>query len=355
MRIIGSKKNLLPFIEEGLFQLLSQEDKSHTPSLIFMDGFSGSGAVGNHFKSKFTVYANDIQTYSVIAAKHYLLNNKDNLSYQALLKAFDSTNVSELINSAIQDPTLPEGFIRANYAPNGSQNQTFQRQYFTEENARLIDNARFLLDKWKSEELISEFEFDHLLLSLLQSADKVANTTGVYGAYLKHFKSSSANQFVFKLADIEQSHCNITQNRVFNQDINALMATVKGDILYLDPPYNRRQYCDNYHLLETLARNDNPEIQGKTGLRKDNSQKSDYAKKSTAKEAFKKLIEKADFKYILVSYNSEGLIPVEEIGEIMAQFGEYKLFQQEYRRYKSSRIEGQAPTVVEYLHTLVKR
>lgn len=165
MFIIGSKRNLLTFIEEGLFQLLSQKDKSRTTSLIFMDGFSGSGAASNHFKSKFTVYANDIQTYSVVAAKHYLLNNQDNLSYQTLLKTFNSTDVSELVNSAIQDPTLPEGFIRANYAPNGSQNKTFQRQYFTEENARLIDNARFLFDKWKSEQLITESEFIIITIS----------------------------------------------------------------------------------------------------------------------------------------------------------------------------------------------
>ena len=92
---------------------------------------------------------------------------------------------------------------------------------------------------------------------------------------------------------------NDQDHEVFNEDINEVAEKVKGDILYLDPPYNQRQYATNYHMLETIAKYDNPKIHGKTGLRDYQNQKSFYCSKSQVKKAFKDLILKAKARYIL--------------------------------------------------------
>ena len=125
----------------------------------------------------------------------------------------------------------------------------------------------------------------------------------------------------FKLELLPYS--NGIKGKVYNEDINELINKIHGDVLYLDPPYNARQYCTNYHILETIARYDNPEIKGKTGLRNYDTQKSKYCSKRTVKSEFEDLIKKANFKYIFLSYNNEGLMSVDVIKDIMSKYGTY--------------------------------
>ncbi len=131
---------------------------------------------------------------------------------------------------------------------------------------------------------------------------------------------------------------------------------IQGDILYLDPPYNHRQYATNYHLLETIAKYDNPEIHGKTGLREYQNQKSLYCSRTKAKKAFKNLILEAKVKYIFLSYNNEGLMSLNDIKEIMSLRGKYGYFTKEYNRFKADKTENRnhkANKTVEYLHYVV--
>ncbi|WDC85714.1 DNA adenine methylase [Caloramator sp. mosi_1] len=145
---------------------------------------------------------------------------------------------------------------------------------------------------------------------------------------------------------------------VYNKDVNELIREIEGDILYLDPPYNTRQYCANYHLLETIARYDNPEIVGKTGLRKDDNLKSKYCSKRTVEGVFEDLIANAKFKYIFLSYNNEGLMDLETIEKIMGKYGEYRLFTKEnYKRFRADKKDNRnhkADFTIEYLHCLIK-
>ena len=146
--------------------------------------------------------------------------------------------------------------------------------------------------------------------------------------------------------------------KVYNEDINALAKKISGDVLYLDPPYNARQYCSNYHVLETIARYDNPVLSGVTGLRDSSDQKSRFCSKRTVAEAFDELIQNARFKYIFLSYNNEGLMSLDTIKEIMSRYGEYSFFTQEYRRFKADKEENRniaANSTTEYLHCLIKQ
>ena len=133
-----------------------------------------------------------------------------------------------------------------------------------------------------------------------------------------------------------------------------MIKTVKGDVLYLDPPYNQRQYATNYHILETIAKYDNPAIHGKTGLRDYEDQKSAYCSRPQVKKAFKDLINNANVKYIFLSYNNEGLMTPGDIREIMGSRGEYGCFTQKYGRFKADKDrEYKASNTTEYLHYVV--
>lgn len=189
-----------------------------------------------------------------------------------------------------------------------------------------------------------------LLASLLESADKVANTASVYGAYLKNLKKSAQKQMVLESADFE---INENEHQVFNMDANVLIKQISGDILYLDPPYNSRQYGANYHLLNTIAEYKPFVPKGKTGLRQ--YKKSKYCSAVTVKEEFENLIKEANFKYIFLSYNNEGLMSTDDVKNIMQKYGHYDLAQTEYQRFKADSARfNKADSTVEYLHILEK-
>ena len=146
---------------------------------------------------------------------------------------------------------------------------------------------------------------------------------------------------------------NDQDHEVFNEDINKVAGKIAGDILYLDPPYNQRQYATNYHMLETIAKYDNPKIHGKTGLREYQNQKSLYCSKPQAIKAFKDLILQAKAKYIFLSYNNEGIMSVDDIKKIMSLRGKYGYFTKKYNRFKADKTESRdfkASRTVEYLH-----
>lgn len=135
-----------------------------------------------------------------------------------------------------------------------------------------------------------------------------------------------------------------------NEDANSLIKRIEGDILYLDPPYNSRQYSANYHLLNTIADYKSFTPKGKTELREYN--KSNYCSKAKVQHTFKDLIRNARFRYIVLSYNNEGIMPMQTIEQIMTKYGNYQMFQKEHQRFKADKTENKnhlADTTTEYL------
>jgi len=344
MNYIGSKFSLLEFIENSINNILSKNNETKSPNkIIFADLFAGTGCVGGYFKSLgYSIIANDIQYYSYVITKHMIENN-GNLDKDRMIVLIEELNNVNGI----------EGFIYNNYTFEGTKGQEFRRMYFTADNAKKCDAIRQKLEEWLRIQYINENEYYFLLGSLINSIDRCANTASVYGAYLKKFKASALKPMKLIPLPYTIGHVDC---KVYNEDINTLIKKVKGDILYLDPPYNERQYCANYHILETIAKNDNPIIKGKTGLRDYQSQKSDFCVKSKVCDAFENLIKNANFKYIFLSYNNEGLMTLDQIEKIMSKYGDYSLYTQEYRRFKAdNNRNNKATTTIEYLHCLVKR
>jgi len=353
MNYIGSKLSLLEFLEESINKVAGKD--CH----VFCDLFAGTGIVGNYFKKKgYKIIANDIQYYSFVLNKHYIENHKE-LRFLKLskelseLKNIEIKKRKDFVCDYLSNLKGAKGFIYKNYCLGGTKNKKEQRQYFSDENGMRCDGIRQQIEKWKKEKLINKNEYYFLLTSLLESIDKYANTASVYGAFLKKLKNSARKSLVLQPAKLT---INDQEHKVYNQDINILAKKVKGDILYLDPPYNYRQYATNYHLLETIAKYDKPKIHGKTGLRNYQNQKSLYCSRSQVKKAFKDLILKAKVKYIFLSYNNEGLMTFDDIREIMSLRGKYGYFTKKYNRFKADKNENRnykASKTVEYLHYVV--
>ncbi|NEW78328.1 MAG: DNA adenine methylase [Gelidibacter sp.] len=331
MNYIGSKHKLSSFLKDAIIETVGKD----LSNLVFCDLFAGTGSVGRTFKPIVKqVIANDVEFYSYVLNRNYIGNHKT-LVYEERVSFLNNLKESE-------------GFIFQNYSENGNEG----RLYFSAENGKKIDAIRQQIEIWKNTDEITEDDYYFLLASLIESADKVANTASVYGAYLKKIKKSAQKEMILKPALFT---LNSTKHQVFNADSNALIKEIKGDILYLDPPYNKRQYGSNYHLLNTIAKYDTFEPQGKTGLR--TYYRSAYCKKNEVKNSFGELIKNANFKYIFLSYNNEGLMTENDVKSIMSTYGNYSLKTTNYQRFKADKTENRnhtATATVEYLHILEK-
>ncbi len=328
MNYIGSKHSLLGFLTETMTAVAGDPS-----GCDFADLFAGTGAVGSAFRAKgCRVVSNDIQYYSYVLNRH-LIENPEGLEADI----FERLNALEGV----------DGFIYENYCRGSGSG----RNYFSDENGRLCDAVRQEAERLRPQ--LGEDVYFWVLASIVSSIDKYANTASVYGAFLKTIKKSAAKRFVLEPLPTVSGE----RGKAYNEDILGLIERVKGDILYLDPPYNSRQYCTNYHVLETVARYDSPTLRGLTGLRDYSAQKSEFCSPRTAASALDRLLSRADYKYVFLSYNNEGLLPLGVIEEIMKRYGRYEVFTTEYRRFKADTDENRthkAAKTVEYLHCMVK-
>lgn len=336
MRFIGSKIQLLEEIDNFI-----QDNIPFSEGMIFCDLFSGSGAVARYFKEKYEIISNDMMHFSYVLQsatielkkvpnftklKKYLFLD----SLESIFKYFEENDISLLIEKfKIKEEEL---FIYSNYTPNSPEN----RMYLIKENGRRIDIIRIALNKLLKEKIISKSEFIYLLACLIEGVPFVSNISGVYGAYLKHWDKRALNPYKFEKLEIIN---NKYKNKSYNEDAHELIKKIEGDILYLDPPYNSRQYLPNYHLLETISKYDYPKIKGVTGLRDYSNQTSKFCRKKEVKNALIQIIKEAKFKYIIMSYSTDGILSQEEIEEIFKTYGIPETFRKadpiQYRKYKS--------------------
>ena len=333
MNYIGSKISLLDFIHETITDVSGYKAGD---DFVFADLFAGTGVVGASYrKLGCKVISNDIQYYSYVLNK-YLIEN-------------ESSENSELLNYLNALPGT-DGFIYKHYCSGSGSG----RNYFTDDNGKKCDAIRIELETLHEKREISDELYFYYLASLINSIDKYANTASVYGAFLKHVKKTARKSFSLELLPFFDG----VKGKVYNQDIDELITQIDGDVLYLDPPYNERQYCTNYHVLETIARYDNPKLMGKTGLRNYDLQKSKYCSKRTIETEFERLIKNAKFKYIFLSYNNEGLMSVETVKNIMSKYGIYSCATQSHKRFIADKGENRnvgGKETTEYLHCLIKR
>lgn len=326
LNYIGCKKTLY----DRIFSIIkSTVNDSEIRS--FADLFAGTGIVGYSLQDHFDIIiSNDLEYYS------YIINC-------GLLQCNYSEKIKQIVNECNRLDGV-NGLIYKNYSPNPQ----CERMFFTNANAKKCDAIRTHITGLLMNNEITEAEFKFLLASLLVSVDKVANTASVYGAYLKKFKKSAEK--VFELVPIHIGMTNNVDNVVTNDLAENIVKNTKFDVVYLDPPYNHRQYGANYSPLNYIAHyNEHIVLKGKTGLI-ENYNKSDFCSKIEVKNAMNELIDNIDANYLIMSYSNDGLLGKAELKEVFLKRGRVVLYIIKYKKYKSS-IENNddVNSVLEYL------
>ncbi|MEO3134941.1 Dam family site-specific DNA-(adenine-N6)-methyltransferase [Turicibacter sanguinis] len=304
MRYLGNKTKLLNFIDDVI-------EKYEIKGETFADLFSGTSSVGDYFKGRYNIIANDYLEFASMIAKAKLLNKSvpDFLTFKAKygVTPFEWLNSHDYKESE-------DYFIYNNYTPVGN------RMYFTEENAVKIDGMRLEIEELYHRGMFSEAEYSFLIASLLESVLKVSNTSGTYQAFFKFWEQRSLKNFEIKPLELNNQEL-YGVNVIYNENTNKLVRKISGDIAYIDPPYTTTQYINSYHVLETITKYDYPEIFGKTGRRL-NRELSEYSNRNKVAQEIEDLFRQLDFTHILVSYSNQSLISLEQMVAIASLFAE---------------------------------
>lgn len=305
---IGSKKSLLCNLDK-VFEKLKMDE-----STVFGDLFAGTGAVSRFVSSKYKckVIANDLLYVA------FVINKAKLTKYSRKEIDLIQTKI-DLYNKL----TSLKGEVSTHFAPP-------KRNYFTKQNAGKIDAIREQLRSDRKK--IPQSVYYYLMAAFLSAIDKVSNVSVVYAAYLKEFKSAAQETLYIEPFDPHLQN-QVTHNAiVLNKDASGL--SCKFDVVYLDPPYNTRQYGDNYHVLESIASEHPFVLHGKTGM-SNHVTKSAFAKKKLVKDAFQQLLENLNTKVIILSYSSDGLLSKEHILRLLKRLGPTTVKTIPYKKFKS--------------------
>lgn len=319
MRYIGNKESMVEEIGSFIESRVESEE-----SLTLFDAFCGTGAVSDRLKNKFNLVINDNLKWATVYTAGRLYASS--CHFERL--GFDPFAFLNQSDEKVQ------GFIYKNYAPTES-----SRMYFTPENATRIDYFRKQIEEWHKNKLLSEAEYMLLLASLVESVSRVSNTAGVYGAFLKKWDGRALKPIEF----IKPAYnaCDSLNIKIYNDKTENIISDVKCDILYLDPPYTQNQYGTQYHLLETLILNDHPSVSKVTGSRPVMPMRSDWSKEYKAHILLDRIIANTTARYIVMSYNNDGLMSKEYIEAVMKRYGKpetyccKKISYKKYQNWKS--------------------
>ena len=321
MRYLGCKSTLIDNIQE-----LFEKKNLYGEGRILFDAFCGTGTVAHHFKNCFNLVINDNLHCATTFACGRVFASRCTFKHLGFnpFDYFNNNNYRE------------ERFFSYNYAPKIS-----GRMYFSDWNAGRIDYFRHKIQEWFDSNLINFEEYCYLLSALMESVSHVANVAGVYGAYLKTWDSRAVKPIIFiPPADTDLSRAGeFTNNvQVRNGNIEDIIEDINCDILYIDPPYTKNSYSVQYHILETLILDDNPQLKGITGARPYKNISNDWSKPNKVEIQFDKVLAKTKASHIVFSYSSDGLMTKDYILYAMKRYCyEDSITCEEisYKRYKN--------------------
>lgn len=349
---LGNKRKLLDNIAQEVEAILQELGKEKA---IICDLFSGSGVVARKLKQYSSrLYTNDLEEYSYVINDCYLTNSED----------FNENFYNECLSKILTYPTVTNGVISSNYAPKDDNLiKEGERAFYTHKNAVIIDTIRESIDK-----IVPDSYKKFFIAPLLYEASVHANTSGVFKGFYKS-KTSNVGKFggegenalerilgeiSLKKPIFSEYNC---ETKLFKEDANVLVKHLKNiDITYIDPPYNQHPYGSNYFMLNTIIENKlGNNISTVAGIPEDWN-KSLYNKKNEALKTFEELVKDIDSKYLIISYNNEGFISLEEMQTMLLKYGELTTKEIDYITFRGSRnLKNRNTHTTEYLFILKKR
>jgi len=339
VRYLGNKTKLVPFILDAV-------ERFGLEPGVACDPFAGTASVASALKrSGWRVHAGDLMaaSYALQVARVEIDRTpryapetgadgagraRRSVSYRALLRHLATLDGED-------------GFITEHYTLAGAAGEAHGRMYFSPGNARRIDAIRSAIARWRAAGHIDRSRAQLLIATLIEAADRVANTTGVYASFVKTLQPNARRNLELRPIVPTPVLNGAKGSTAFRGPASELLASVGPlDLLYLDPPYNERQYPAYYHIPELIATGwtPPPEIRGKTGLIPDETLRSDWCRRSRAAGALARVLDACDARHILLSYNDEGLLPRAEIETQLRGRGiadTYALDDRSYKRYRS--------------------
>jgi len=307
-RYIGSKAR----IAENIISYVGKADEQEGR---FIDAFCGTGVVAEKAADfGWKIIINDVMKNAAIMSEARLLSSEDVI----FSKLGGYTQAVSTLNC------LPgkEGYIWTEYSPASKAFCGIERKYFTEDNARKIDAITEQIHKWYREKVISRQEWVLLLSNLIAATNDVANIAGTYGCFLSKWNSAASKPLTLNTVVLRKDKVNY---EVQNQDV-FLVESSENDIVYLDPPYTKRQYASYYHIHETIVCGDKPSVAGVTGLRPWRDKASVFCYKSKALSSLVSLVIKQKAKRVLLSYSNEGHVKLEELQKHLSRHGSVEVF-----------------------------
>lgn len=343
---IGNKRKLLPLIFEAIL-------KTGITEGLFVDFFSGSGVVSRLAKKNgFRIISNDWEPYSFFYNHAYIEQNKYPL--------FEKLGGLERVYACLNSLEGVHGYISENYCPWDDKNPDIKRErmFFTHKNGMKIDAMREKIFEWEKTEKINLSEKSILLSSFIYSVSYVSNTSGVFKGFHNGWGGKTGTALYRILSDVKLIppvlFDNKLKNQVYQTDSQILAENLsnsgkeKINIAYLDPPYNQHPYGSNYHILNTIALWDKPEInksilvdgkkKNKSAIRTDwrHERRSKYNYKHEATNALEKLVKTINSDYVLLSYSTDGHMNLQDVLEIFAGNGKLSMVSKPYKRYRVS-------------------
>jgi adenine-specific DNA-methyltransferase len=301
-RYIGSKSRLIDQIAAHMGR--------PTKDAFFVDAFCGTGVVAESAAELgWNVRINDSLHSAVISAGARLISSE-----QATFKRLGGyAKAVAKLNAA----KPKHGFMWREYSPASVDTCGLERRYFTQENASRIDAMRALIGEWLEAGTIDEVEERLLIADLFGALNRVANIAGTFGCFLSKWTSQSQDTIAMRCRELKASSVRVeaTVGDVFN------VPNASEDLVYLDPPYTKRQYASYYHILETVALGDEPEVEGVAGLRPWKVLASDFCYKTRALKTLSRLVSGLKAQRVLLSYSSEGHIGMPDLKAELSKIG----------------------------------
>lgn len=353
-RYIGSKTKILDEVVS--------EIKSITPARgHVVDLMAGTGAVSVALRmAGFKVTAADLMTYSYHHARVALLLSEAPKFRKAsgFIEKFSRDENKSLsrytrVINALNSVPPRKGYFWKEFSTEGNPlDATKPRNYFSPENASKIDGIRFWIKKLHTEGSINDIEHSLLLHDLIMAANDVANISGTYGHYLSKLLGRAKDTIRLKCTEFDVSY-NETGHTVLRGYAEELAKSISADLCYIDPPYMKRQYAANYHILETLAQEDSPKAVGESGLRPWRDQYSNFCTKTKIRESFQQIFARMNCSDFLISYSEDGLLKIAELEKFLSQFGKLKVKSLRHKRFKSNKsaLENQLTEYLIHLNT----